>query len=72
MKGLLEMLITHLQFSPFHREEDESFDIMIKYGDEVIYNVVQRRICEEWRIILECLVIGNGICRWLLREPLYG
>ena len=30
-----------LQFSPFHKEEDESFDIMIKYGDEVTYNVVR-------------------------------
>ena len=30
-----------LQFSPFHTEVDESFDIMIKYGDDDTYDVMR-------------------------------
>ena len=61
-----------LRISPFHREVDESFDMMIKYGDEVTYNVVREGYVKNGESFWNAWSFRNGICRWLFCESLYG
>ena len=54
-----------LQFSPFHKEVDESFDIMIKYGDNDTYDFIREGYVKNGSSFWN-EVYGNGILGWLL------
>ena len=53
-----------LDFSPFHTEEDESFDVMIQYGGDDTYDVM-REGYQRTEVPLEWLVF-MGMESWVV------